>query len=105
MGKFVNAADEYAYELSLDGRAETVGDVQYRGHFAGVEFSLEETTHLLSLPVDLFTEEDVPFRAFAIVQEDTQGFVSVEFFTNESTYRATFSDISTEYDTPEGWDA
>lgn len=99
-GKFVSDADAYTYELSLDGTGETVGDVQYRGYAALVEFV---STKPLVVP---FPDGSAigARRVGAIVEEDSQGFVAVLYYSDHASLARAFRKISRELELPEGWE-
>lgn len=69
--KFQNKLAEILYLDSLDGTAETTGDVAFEGHF-----SLIEVTTVIELPDSDFNDHVVTPGTYLVV-EDYQGFVSV----------------------------
>lgn len=92
MGKFNNAADEALYRLTLDGTAETVGEVNSFGrHYSGLgEVKRGELGDAAG---------DFPESAFVIVEEDSSGFVEVHRFSSESDYRRQMNLIEAAYNT------
>jgi len=97
MGKFDSPITEVLFQLSLDGTAETVGDVSTWGavHFGLGRVTRDELAahHGVSLKGAGITAEDFPDDKFWIVHEDGQGFVDVSVFDDESTYRATLDHL------------
>lgn len=87
MGKFVTEADEWTYGLTLDtsNLDDETGASDTTGWFCSLWFSPQEAAHLL----DTFGVE----AGYAIVQEDSQGFVSVSYYTSHSDWSDDWDDI------------
>lgn len=92
MGKFNSARDEVLYQLTLDGTAETIGDVNAWGQIhlglgevTRAELSAEYSGLLAGAGASL---GDFPDGQYWIVTEDSNGFVSTASFSSESGYRA-----------------
>lgn len=86
MGKFQTEADEYVHSLTLDTswlEAET-GDVQFGGWFGLVSFNAEAAAEVGRLRGEpggrcVWTDEGVTGFWGALVTEDSQGFVGVQY--------------------------
>lgn len=90
MGKFNNATDEALHQLTLDGTAETVGEVNDFGrHYSGL--GKVQRSELGS------AAGDFPDAAFVIVEEDSNGFVEVHRFSSEEQYRAALDSAESAY--------
>lgn len=92
MGRFDTATTEVLYRLTLDGTAETIGDVSTWGeiHFGLGRVTCDELNTNFS---DLLAEsgvaaEDFPDNTFWIVNDDSYGFVDADGFSDEKSYRA-----------------
>lgn len=70
-GKFDSEVDEFVHGLTLDGTSETIGDVQ-NCHAAETFVEIGEGD-----------EYDRVRHAFAIVAEDSRGFVDVDYFDTQ----------------------
>jgi len=96
MGKFDTAATEVLYRITLDGTAETIGDVSTWGeiHFGLGRVTRDElTTHFTDLLTEAgVTAEDFPDGTFWIVNEDGYGFVDASGHADETSYRAALED-------------
>ena len=84
-GKFASAVDEVVWALSLDGCEAECGSVEFGdGWFGLVEFSADEAAAIE-------VEAGLDARPLgAIVNEDSQGFVSVDFHTTIEGLWGTF---------------
>ena len=71
MSKFSSDADEFVWEISMDGGIEEFGSVDEGGWYGRIEFSNKDIAYLLPMGIE---------ANFAIISEDDQGFVSVEYF-------------------------
>ena len=80
MGKFSNEADEMVYEISLDGCCETEGDVDGPGFFARVKLSPIQGK-LIASRLGFGADDTAPRSA--IMEEDSQGFVTVHYFDTD----------------------
>ena len=96
MGKFDTSTTEVLYRITLDGTAETIGDVSTWGeiHFGLGRITRDElTTHFTDLLAEAgVTAEDFPDGTFWIVNEDSYGFVGASSFGDEKSYRAALDD-------------
>lgn len=102
MSKFARSADEIAYGITLDGTADTAGDVQYRGHVSYVELSHADGIKILAAFIG---EDDAMTPTFLLnsalpvavmVEEDSQGFVTVSYFEDLITGQNEF-DVARRY--------
>lgn len=96
-GKFEGGyvIDEVVYELSLDGADEEVGDVIEEGVWYGLLESLD------GLDTSGFTEDEKKFIAEqvgAIIREDSQGFVTVEYFDSHKELKKAWREILAWYE-------
>jgi hypothetical protein len=104
-GKFSLMVDALAYSASMDGCGEEVGDVDTFGHYClvtGGKFL--DTLPDSGIGSDDLSEEDRAFvqaQDSAIVHTDSQGFVSVDWFTDEREARARWSTIESDYEQSE----
>lgn len=80
-GKFDTIVDSYVYDLSLNGCDEETGEAETTGWYGRINgpFKLSEEPFD---QVDLTWEEKhlISTTAGCIISEDSQGFVSVEYF-------------------------
>ncbi|MGI0150057.1 MAG: hypothetical protein ACREDF_11080 [Thermoplasmata archaeon] len=104
-GKFDTILDSYVFSLSLDG-ADTVGDVSEIGivysrielgadAVKGIEREIEREKD------DPLTDEEhelVSGSFGAILTENDQGFVSVDYFETEKEYESDWKEIEEEVD-------
>lgn len=71
MSKFSSDADEFVWEISMDGGIEEFGSVDEGGWYGRVEFSNKDIAYLLPLGVT---------ASAAIIHENDQGFVDVWYY-------------------------
>ena len=80
-GKFDTILDEQVYQLSLDGVDDETGSVQEYGWYGKLDGPLT-----ISDPTDPLTEDEQAYLAEqgggAILSEDSQGFVTIEYFAS-----------------------
>jgi molybdopterin-guanine dinucleotide biosynthesis protein len=86
-GKFDLMLDAYLYELSLNGPDDEAGDVdEYGYHYCLLRgFAVDEP--FSDVAVGRLTDDERAFlqqQAGAIIETDSQGFVTVEYFPTES---------------------
>ncbi|MGH9389852.1 MAG: hypothetical protein ACRD1Z_09565 [Vicinamibacteria bacterium] len=104
-GKFDTILDSYVYILSLDG-ADTVGDVSEIGIvYSRIEFGSDAVR---DIEREIEREKDDPLTdeerelvrgSFgAILTENDQGFVSVDYFETEKAYNSDWKKIEEEVD-------
>lgn len=86
-GKFGSEADAMVYELTLDGICGMLGDVQGPGHYCRLELD-GETAEAVAAEYGLDTAP-----RWAIVEEDSQGFVTVHYFDTEAGYSLVWAGI------------
>lgn len=96
-GKFEGGyvIDESVYELMLDGPDEEVGDVFGKGMWYSLLESLD------GLDTSDFTEDEKEFIAEqvgAIISEDSQGFVTVEYFDSHKELEKAWREILAWYE-------
>ncbi|MFA5712335.1 hypothetical protein [Mycolicibacterium sp.] len=90
MSKFSNPTDEALHRMTLDGTAETVGEVNDFGrHYSGL--GSVDRSELGD------AAGEFPASSFVIVEEDSSGFVSVHLFADESGYRAAMDRAEADY--------
>ncbi len=101
MSKFDTATTEVLYRITLDGTAETIGDVSTWGeiHFGLGRLTREELSSTFG---DLLsdagvTAEDFPDGSHWIVHEDGYGFVYACSFGDERVYRAALDDYERQW--------
>lgn len=91
MSKFDTATTEVLYRITLDGTAETIGDVSTWGeiHFGLGRLTREElTTQFADYLADAgVTAEDFPDGSHWIVHEDGYGFVYACSYGSQNAYR------------------
>lgn len=101
MSKFDTATTEVLYRITLDGTAETVGDVSTWGeiHFGLGRITRDElTVHFGELLADAgVTAEDFPCGTYWIVNEDGYGFVYASGYGDEKAYRAAMDDYERQW--------
>jgi hypothetical protein len=101
MSKFASARDEALYQLTLDGTAETIGDVStWDSIYLGLgKLTRDElTTHHSSVLAETGASlSDFADGAFWIVREDDNGFVTIAEYASESEYRAALDDLETQW--------
>lgn len=83
MSKFSTEADEQVYEWTLDGTYETAGRVDYRGWAAFVPFAGERQPNGTRRHAKA-----------AILREDEQGFVDVDYFDSLSVAIAAWAELA-----------
>ncbi len=104
-GKFDTILDSYVYRLSLDG-AESVGDVSEIGIvYSRVKLGPDAVK---DIEAEIEREKDDPLTdeerelvkdSFgAILTENDQGFVSVDYFDTEKEYNSDWKEIEEEVD-------
>jgi hypothetical protein len=82
-GKFNNYADAYAYDLYMDGGGDDeIGDVEYTGYYVLIEGPFEHP--------------ELKKFAGAILVENNQGFVAVEFIRGKKKLASDWKRISRE---------
>lgn len=92
-GKFDNPTTEALYEMTLDGTAETIGEVNdYGHHHSGLGLVKRS-----ELPDE--AAEGFPASAWVIISEDHDGFVEASLLDTEGEYTAEMKRLSDEYDT------
>lgn len=96
-GKFSLMVDAIGYTASMDGCAEECGDVDTFGHYSLVTGGkFQDSIGDSGIGADELSAEDMAFlreQVACIVAEDSQGFVGVDWFTDEREARARFSAI------------
>lgn len=91
-GKFSLEIDAAVYDASLEGGAdEEIGDVETTGWYGILRGAIDP-------PADATPEEKafLAAQAGAIISEDSQGFVSVEYYESETELEDAWSDIQDE---------
>jgi hypothetical protein len=97
MGKFDNDMDAYIYGLSLDGCDEECGDsVDGTGWYGLVVGNLADADRAEFAELSSEDQTELAGYAGAIIGEDTQGFVSVEYFETETELRETWAQVLTD---------
>ena len=85
-GKFHNMLDAYVYSLSLNGCDDETGDVGEVGHWYGLLKGFNAADISATATCDgAITPDEVAYllrHVGAIVHEDSQGFVSVDYHAN-----------------------
>lgn len=84
MGKFACEADEFVWDISLDGGIEEYGSVDEGRWYGRIEFSNKDIAYLLPMEID---------ASYAIVSEDSQGFVYVEYFQDADKWERAWEEI------------
>jgi len=87
-GKYSNNVEEAIHEITMDN-GDGFGDVETFGFYSLVVFDAEERAALLKV--------DYGASAAALVEEDSQGFVSFRFFATEAEARAVYDTLSDEW--------
>lgn len=110
-GKFSSSLDEYVYQLSLDGPSAELGDVEGFGYYArldGIDFSdivraahdVGEDEHSARKAWEKeFHGTRLRFKDYipaAILNEDSQGFVSVSYFMDDRDADKKWSELEEE---------
>jgi len=110
-GKFNTILDSLVYDLSLDGGPdEETGDVSETGTWYGLlRGSVEISADVLSVAGETLTDSEKAFlsrQLGAILSENDQGFVSVEYFESAEELELSWSVLSAEaYEADEADDA
>lgn len=96
-GKFTLMIDAYVYDLSLDGPSDECGQADTTGWYGLMEGALYD----LNAPVHTadLTEDERTFLASvtgAIVSENSQGFVYVEYYETAEALRTAWEAITAE---------
>lgn len=97
MAKFDTRVTEVLHGITLDGTAETIGDVQT---FGAIHFGLGrvtrdelETTFSRLLDEAGIHSTDVLDGMYWIVHEDDQGFVESSGYATEAEYRSAMNEL------------
>ena len=77
MSKFATEADEFVWDISLDGGIEEHGSVDEGGWYGRIEFRSKDIACLVPMM-------GIEVR-YAIISEDDQGFVSVDYFLDRTS--------------------
>src|SRR6266567_2283118 len=89
-GKFSSVIDSYSYDASTDSGGETIGDVSEMGEAATpIEVDVARYEELARENGDELTPAEREYlgnHPYAIVFEDSQGFVSVEYFEHKEPF-------------------
>lgn len=111
-GKFNTIIDGYVYELTLDGSGESLGDAETFNHYDAVtlgkeglkaiaEIAKEDPTHDGGKRHgDLTLEEARLIRKSygAIVEENSQGFVRIEYFKTQKGFEKAWARLEREWE-------
>ena len=97
MGKFDYPVTEVFYRITLDGTAQTVGDVTTFGsiyHGLGRVTRDELETHFADVLQEVgIHPTDILDGMYWIVHEDDQGFVESSGYATEAEYRAAMDEL------------
>ena len=102
-GKFDTILDSYVYSVSLDGGCDSeCGSVDETGRWYGMMRGSLSLSHADKRDCDYFdlnSAERAELTKYAgvIVSEDSQGFVSVEYFKTTEELDEAWSEIEIEY--------
>lgn len=101
-GKFDSAADQFVYELSLDSSNvdHAIGDVQFGCWHGAIWFAPSDSQDL--------HDQHGKDAGYAIVTEDSVGFVTVDYFDHGKDYEEAWAAIQAHHadddaDDGEGW--
>lgn len=100
-GKFEggSAIDQVAHDVTLDGAAEELGEADGFGWYGKIEGAIEATDEQIR-NYDL-SQDDIDYLAAvagAIVSEDSNGFVSVEWYTSRGNLERAWRRLEREYE-------
>ncbi len=96
-GKFDNDLDHAMYLLSLDGTDEECGDSTVDRWYGLMTNVTEDDTGTLSPGAkQVMRRDSMKYPLHCIVSEDTQGFVSVDYFDSAKEAEEEWSDIESE---------
>ena len=102
-GKFNSDLDGYVYDLSLDGCADQTGDCQTFNNYSGVRLGREMVPEIAKDAArqgEFLKKEDlktVRDHYGAILEENNQGFVGVEYIKTKREYDKKWNEIEEEY--------
>jgi hypothetical protein len=103
-GKFDTIVDSYVYEISLDGTDEELGESGGFGYYCTVKLG-EDAVRLIEENYkgdNVLTDEErglIHNSAGAILEENSQGFVSIKYCDTYTELNALWQDIEKDYDT------
>lgn len=104
-GKFDTILDSYVYALTLEGYGDdNLGDAQDFGFFEWLGLGLpgvDRISEIAEEKDDVLTDEEydlVKNSAGAILSEDSQGFVHVDYFEHLDELKEAWEELEDEYD-------
>ena len=90
-GKYDTMLDAYIHDLSMNGCDEECGDTQ-DGLWYGLLRGIQVEMPFSDIAAGRLTDDELAFlrqhRAGAILSEDSQGFVTVDYFTSQRSIEA-----------------
>lgn len=88
MSKFASDADEFVWDISMNGCAEEFGSVDEGGWYGKIGFSLKDESCLRPMGVT---------AGYAIIREDDQGFVYVSYYDAREEIEEAWAEIEKAY--------
>ena len=103
LGKFASILDSYVWEVSMDGADEEVGDVDSGGWYGLMRDGASIVNSIVSNGETLTTAEDALLAGSiaVILSEDSQGFVSVDYFDTAEELDAAWEGIVADSENPD----